>query len=77
METKDSMGKNSPQLNVGTFIGERGWKYLAGSRVDSNTVNDGPISVASYCGIKFAYTCLRQINFHRMLVKGFCEGLEN
>lgn len=65
------MAPNPPQLNVGTFVGERRWKYLSGSRVHSDAVDDGPINVPSYRGIKFAYTCLRQINFHRMLVKGF------
>jgi hypothetical protein len=61
-----------PKLYVGTFIGKASWEYLASSCVNSNSINYWPINVASNGGIKFTHTGLRQINFHRMLVKGFC-----
>lgn len=61
------------QWHFGALVGECGRIDFAGVDVDGNAVDYGPVDVAAKDCVQFANACLRQIDFERVLVEGFCN----
>lgn len=81
--TKDSMaypysvtsgeGSGVSNVQIGSFVGERGWKNITRFGIHSNPINDRPWHAVAMNGTEFVYGTSYQVHLRSQFVEAFCN----